>query len=173
MRNAVWIVLSGFVVSCTGAPATPEQRQAAESRLLAPFLRNTEVGCSELVVEMTGNFYTNVSQPAVDTELHSARKDRGSDYTETTWTNTRGGAQSAFVVTIGEPSQLTEKGLVVGPRTKFTVSNRVRMRVFEGTRPVTLAVHATGPTVAVKEAGLARPRNVREFAVVDGVVQTP
>ena len=173
MRNAAWIVMSALVVACASAPATQEQREVVERRLLAPFLRSTEVGCGELFVEMTGNFYGNVSQPGVDPQVHTARKDRGEDYTETVWTNTLGRTQSAFVVTIGEPGRLTEKGLTNGPRTTFTVLNRVRLRIYEGTRSMTLNAQASGPVVVVKEAAVARPRDVREFAVVDGLVKLP
>ncbi len=52
MRSPVWILLSGIMVSCAGASATQEQQQAAERRLLAPYLRDTEVSCGELLVEI-------------------------------------------------------------------------------------------------------------------------
>ena len=149
MRNAAWIVMSCLVVACAGGPATQEQRDAAERRLLAPFLRGTEVGCGELFVEMTGNFYGHVSQPGVDPHAHTARKDRGPDYSEAIWTNTLGKTQSAFVVTIGEPGRLTEKGLATGPRTTFTVLNRVRHSRFSGSRPVRWANDATCMTQQV------------------------
>ncbi len=172
-KNAFGIVLSVAAAACASTPATPEQQHAEQQRLLAPFLRGTEVGCGELLIEATGNFYPHVSQPSVDPQVHTAAKQRGSDYTETVWTNTLGRPQSAFVVTVGEPAQLTEKGMVQGPRTKFTVLHRVRLRVYEGTHRMTLDAHASGPVVVVKEPALARPRDVREFAVVDGAVRTP
>src|SRR5688572_13512500 len=104
MKNAVWsMLLSPLVVACAGAPATPEQRAAAEARLLAPFLRDTEVECSELVVEMTGNFYATLSQPAIDPAVHTMRTEPGADFTEKIWTNKLGGKNTAFRVTIGEP----------------------------------------------------------------------
>jgi len=174
MKNAVLLLLiSLLIVACAGAPATPEQREVAERGLLAPFLRDTEVECGELLVEMTGNFYATLSQPAVDPAVHATRKERGADFTETIWTNKLGGKSTAFRVTIGEPSRLTEQGLALGPRTKFTVHNGLRLRVYEGTHPMTLEVHATGAVVTVKEAALAVPRQVREFAVVDGAVRMP
>ena len=98
MRNAVPIVMSVLLAACSGAPATQEQREAAERRLLEPYLRDTQVECGELLVEMTGNFYATLSQPAVDPQAHTARKERGEDYTETIWTNTLGAKKSAFVV---------------------------------------------------------------------------
>jgi hypothetical protein len=173
MRNTVSIVMSGLLAACASAPATQEQRETAEQRLLAPFLRDTQVECGELVVEMTANFYAAMSQPALDPQAHKARKERGEDFTETIWTNTLGAKKSAFVVTIGEPGRLTEKGLVLGPRTKFTVLNALRLRVYEGTKKMSLNAHATGTVVTVKEAAVAVPREVRAFHVVDGVVQMP
>ena len=171
MRNAVSIPFLTLLAACAGAPATPEQKAAAEERLMTPFLRDTQVECGELLVEMTGNFYSMISQPAVDAQAHSARKERGPDYTETIWTNTLGAKKSAFIVTIGKPSELTEKGVVMGPRTKFTVLNSLRVRVYEGTKAMTLNAHASGPLVVVKEAAVARPREVRDYQVVDGTVR--
>ena len=41
-----------------------------ERRLLMPYLQARSVGCSELVVEMTPNFYLHVSSPGVDPQRH-------------------------------------------------------------------------------------------------------
>ena len=92
------------LTGCAGVPATAEQRLAAEQRLLAPYLRDTEVGCSELRVELTGNFHVNVGQPAVDVQAHTARKETGDGYLETIWTNKLGDPRTAFTVKIGRPS---------------------------------------------------------------------
>lgn len=172
MRRSVVPALVLGVAACAGGPVSTEQRQAAEQRLLAPFLRATEVGCSELLVELTPNFYPVVSQPAVDVQAHRASKQRGADYTETTWTNTLGRPQSAFVVTIGEAPVYTDRGPVLGPRTRFTVLQRVTFRVYEGPHAMQLDARATG-VVVVRDGVAARPRDVREYAVVQGAVQAP
>ena len=159
------------LTGCAGVPATAEQRLAAEQRLLAPYLRDTEVGCSELRVELTGNFHVNVGQPAVDVQAHTARKETGDGYLETIWTNKLGDPRTAFTVTIGEPDQITEQGIVRKPRTKFTVLHEVRLRVFAGTHPLALNVHAGGAFAVVREASVKKPRDVSEYVVEDGALR--
>lgn len=166
-----WIAVSvlGWT-ACSSAPATPEQQQQHERRLLSPFLQPREVGCGELLVELTGNFHDNVGQPAVDRNRHQVVRETGDGYVDTVWTNPAGTIDSAFVVTIGEPPELTEKGLVAGAATKFRVVNQLRLRVYEGRRPLTLNATAGGSFVLVKDAAAA-PREVQRFVVADGVLQ--
>ncbi|MBM4062534.1 MAG: hypothetical protein FJ265_15765 [Planctomycetes bacterium] len=164
----VWLCLAG---ACGSTPATPEQQRAAEQRLLAPFLRDVEVGCRELVVEATGNFYRNVGQPAVDVRAHLARKERGDGYVDTIWTNRLGEPRTSFVVTIGEPDALTEQGIVRRPRTVFTVVNQVRVRFYEDARPLLLSARTAGGFAVVREDKASPARDLTEYAVEDGAVR--
>jgi hypothetical protein len=167
---AMFLLVIGLA-GCAGVPATPEQRQVAEQRLLAPYLRDTEVGCTELLVELTGNFHVNVGQPAIDVQAHAARKERGDGYLDTIWTNKLGDPKSAFTVTIGEPEEISESGIVRRPRTKFTVLNEVRLRVFSGTHPLALNAHAGGSFVVVREASVKMARDLKEYVVEDGALR--
>jgi hypothetical protein len=170
-RGFCVVVVVGVLAGCAGTPATAEQQQLAERRLLQPFLQPIEVGCGELQLDITANFNVNVGRPAIDAQMHTATKERGPGYVESVWTNKTGDMASAFVVTVGEAAQITETGVVQGPRTTFTVVNQVRLRVYEERRSLTLNAVAAGPFVFVKEAAGA-PREVKEFAVVDGALRT-
>lgn len=154
-----------LLASCGSAPVSKEKVDQEQLRLLAPFLGGGEVGCDQLVVEMTGNFaIDNVAQPAVDKQLHGVTKERGDSYTDTIWINKRGDLPGAFTVTIGIP-QMTEHGLVTSQQTKFTVVHQVRFRVFEGRHTMALNVWTSGKTL-VKEAG--QFKDVEEYRVEDG-----
>lgn len=171
-RWGAWAVVGLVASGCAGQPATPEQRAQGERRLLQPFLAAREVGCGELLVELTGNFHGNVGQPAVDRSRHRVTRETGDGYVDQVWTNAAGTADAAFALTIGEPPQLTERGLVRGAETRFRVVNQVRLRIYEDRRPLTLNAVAGGSFVFVKEAG-GTPREVPRFAIVDGRVEGP
>jgi hypothetical protein len=162
--------LCSLAACASGGDATPEQRTQAERRLLTPFLAAREVGCGELFIEVTSNLYAYVGQPAVDAARHRQTRERGDGFVETTWTNLSGAPDAAFVVTVGEPQQLTETGWVLGQQTRFRVVNQVRVRVYEDRRPLTLNATAGGAFVLVKEAA-TKPQDVKEFAIVDGVLR--
>ncbi|MCB9887851.1 MAG: hypothetical protein H6838_20370 [Planctomycetes bacterium] len=171
MRAAVTLIgVAVLGAACAGTPATPEQRRLAEQRLLGPFLRDTQVVANELVIEITRNFHGNVGQPAVDQTAHEFRKERGDGYVDTIWTNKLGELRSAFVVTIGEAAQFTEKGLQQGQQTRFKVLNQVRLRVYEDARALTLNARASGPILLVQEAS-AKPSEVAVFEIADGVMR--
>ncbi|MFM1873003.1 MAG: hypothetical protein RL398_2425 [Planctomycetota bacterium] len=158
------------LTGCGSAPATAEQRRLEESRLLAPFLGDVEVGCSELVVECTGNFHVNVGQPAVDATAHNVRREEGKGYVDTIWTNTTGMGRTALNVVIGEAAEFTERGLHRGPQTRFSVMNQFRLRVWRDRRPLTLSATASGPVVLVREGG-SQVRETRGYVVDDGVAR--
>jgi hypothetical protein len=158
--------------SCAGAPVTPEQRRAAEERLLAPFARPVEVGCGQLRVELTANFYANVGRPAIDAARHRQSVVEGDGFTETTWTNIGGQPAHAFTITIGAPPEITETGLRRSPGMTFTVVDELKIRVYSERRPLTLCATAGGSLVVIKEAA-GQIREVREFAIADGVVRGP
>jgi hypothetical protein len=171
MRTAsAWAVVAALGVgACSGTPATPQQREQEEQRLLAPFLTAREVGCSELFVELTGNFHQHVSRPAVDKAQHTVTRQQGDGYTDTVWTNAAGTPDGAFLVGIGDQTRLGETGWDNGVKTRFRVVNQVRIRVHEARRELTLNATAGG-VVVVKDAGGA-PRDAAGFAIVDGVLQ--
>ena len=171
MADSRWGV--GFVLLLAACGSTPVPQAVVdqeERRLLQPFLDGGEVGCGELHVDMTANFHQEVGQPTVDARLHSAVKQPGPGYVETVWTNRVGDLAGAFVVAIGEPDSWTDKGLVRGRHTKFTVLHQVRFRVYEGTRAMTLDVEAKGRPLVAREAAAGRERDLAEYRVHDGVL---
>lgn len=170
-----FLILTGALLcaACSSAPASPEQVRLTQEQMIAPFLRGTEVGCNELLVEMTGNFNPYVGQPAIDPSAHAMRHEQGDGYIDKVWTNTLGRPQTSFVVTIGQPGEITERGMMRGPTTKFIVMNQVRLRIYSGRRPVTLKAYARGDLVVVREAAMQRARDVREFVIEDGVLKAP
>ena len=171
MVKTSWVTCLLLAAACGGAPVTPEQRRLGEARLLEPFLSGAEVGCVELEIEATGNFHGNVSQPAVDATFHTVTRSQGDGFRETVWTNKVGDPGHPFVVTIGEPTTMTEGGIVQKPRTTFRVVNQVRLRIWEDRRELQLSAKASG-LVMLKERG-GVPRDVGEFAIADGVRRAP
>ena len=163
-------LLGWLAAGCAAPPATTEQQNQAERRLLAPFLQPTEVGCAELLVEITGNFHANVGQPGVDSTRHQVERNETDEYRETVWTNIGGGTEFPFVVTIGAPGEFTDRGFERGAQTTFTVYRQVRLRVYRGRRELTLNATADGNFIIVREAG-GKPRELQQFAVVDGVLR--
>ncbi len=169
MNRYAMLSLLAFA-ACAGNPVTQEQREQAERRLLAPFLVAREVGCGELRIDVTGNFNGLVGRPAVDPARHRLETRRGDGFVDTVWTNPTGLPELAFVVTIGEPPQQGATGWVQGPQTKFRVVQQVVLRIHEGRRPLQLDAAASGPVVLVKD-GSAPPRQVPQFAIIDGAVR--
>lgn len=171
--SAWWWGLVPLLAACgaaSSAAVSDEQRQLAERRLLAPFVADREVGCGELQIEITGNFHACVGQPAIDRTRHDVGERRERGFVEKVWTNPTGLPDAAFVITIGEPAQLGDSGFVAGSRTTFRVVNQVRLRIYEGRREMTLNATAGGAFVFVKD-GKNPPREVRQFAVADGVLR--
>lgn len=168
MRKTTGVSFLLFLTACAGTPATPAETKLAERRMLQPFLRDVEVRCDELVVEMTGNFYVNVSQPAIDVRQHDARKEPGAGWLDTVWVNKLGAPGGAFLVVIGEASPVEVPGRLVTTQTRFRVGHQVRFRVFEGEHPLTLVVRATGAPVRITEGASRGVQEGRELVVVDG-----
>ncbi len=173
-RWSGWALIVGCAACAGPGPLmTPEQRAQEERRLLAPYLAPREIGCSELLIEVTPNLFAYVGQPAVDPVRHVKTKETGDGYVDTVYTSKLGDAASAFHVTIGEAQKWTgaESGFVLGKQTRFQVVSQVRIRVYEDRRPVTLNATAGGDFVFVKDAAGDRPKEIKRFAVVDGVLQ--
>jgi hypothetical protein len=167
-----WLLSMVALLTSCGAPppVDPQQQQAEELRLLSPFLAAREVGCGELLVELTANFHDNVGQPAIDKARHTVARENGDGYVDTVWTNRAGTADAAFEITIGETPELGDRGLIAGRATRFRVVNQLRLRVYEGRRGLTLNATAGGAFLLVKEAA-GKPRDVQRFAIVDGILK--
>ncbi len=160
-----WMAVLG---ACSAPqPVSREQWEQAAARLLTPYLTEADVGCGELLIEISANFYANVGQPSVDTNLHSARKEKGPGYDETIWTNRVGDPIGAFKVTIGAVDEFTDQGHVRGRVTHFTVLHEVRLRIYTGSEvPIRLDAAATGQPLVTSVGG--RLRDLQEWRVVDG-----
>lgn len=170
--RAHWIVPPLLLAACQGPPVSREQLDQEEQRLLAPLLSGAQVGCGELTVEMTANFYPNFSAPALDPNVHSMREEVHEDYTDRIWTNHVGTLDPALVVTLGEPTRFTESGVVQGRNTRFTVLNQVVLRIWRVTRELTLDVAATAPQGQLLLIdGQGTPRELTGYRVSGGVLQ--
>lgn len=172
-HRAVSVVSAALCLAAcsSGPPATEEQREQAERRLLQPFVETAEVGCGELRIDITGNFHPNVGRPTIDTNTQTVTREHASTYRETVWTNTTGDPSKAFVLTIGQPPEFTDRGVELRQQTRFRVVNQVRLRVHEDRRPLQLDVRASGDVVLVRDAG-GKLREVEEFVVTGGVART-
>ena len=169
------VLVSTFAVAmaaacASGPPASEEQVELAERRLLQPFAETAEVGCGELLIDITGNFHVYVGQPAVDRTMHSVTREQASTYREIVWTNRTGDLAHAFRLTIGQPPAVTDQGLKLQRQTRFQVLHQVRLRIHEDRRPLQLDVHASGDVVLVRPAD-GPLREVREFRVANGVAE--
>lgn len=165
---AVWTTMLLWLSGCASSkPATPEQIDLATRRLLAPYVQGGEVGCQELLVEASPNMVVNVSQPTVDVNLHHAYKEQGDGFVDTVWTNKVGDLAGVFVVTIGEKNDFTDKAYVMGRGVKFTVTNQVRLRVYQS-GPMRLDATAKGDVLVYKDAD--HEMDLHEFRIQDGVL---
>jgi hypothetical protein len=163
--------LSGLLLlaACAGGvPASQAQIELATTRLLAPYVAGGEVGCQELLVEVSPNLVVNVSQPTVDVKLHHAYKEPGDGYVDTVWTNRLGDLAGLFVVTIGETDRFTDQGHLLGRGMKFTVTNQVRLRVYSK-GPMRLDTTAKGDVLVYKPTD-ATETDLHEFQIRDGAL---
>lgn len=165
MWAGAWVL----VAACGTAPVTVERGAMEQRRLLAPYLTGAEVGCGTLRIEMTGNFYPNVAQPAVNGNVHSMRKEQGAGYTETVWTNKVGDPNYAFTVTISEADPLADPAQAK-PATKFTVVHELRVRVFGDGHALALDATAGGPPLLLKEGSALR--DLVTYQVRNGEMKT-
>lgn len=166
-----WLALSlvGLSAACSGTPASPEQRRLAERRFLEPFLQNTTVVCERLEIEMTPNFHLHVSNPGVDKRKQRFDREQQEALVEKTWRNLTGDRSAWFTVTICEPSDPTKPRRGATPKTTYTVMNEFKLRIRERGE-MTLSARAFGNIVIVEEAG-SKPREPREFTIVNGVLK--
>lgn len=165
---AVGFVFVLAAACASGPPATDEQVEQMESRLLQPFVDTADVGCGELHIDITGNFHRSVGQPAIDPSTQTVTREQASSYREIVWTNTTGDLTHALRLTIGQPPTVTDRGIELQRQTRFQVLNQVRLRIHEDRRPLQLDVRAFGDVVVVRPAG-GKPQRVAEFVVTNGV----
>jgi hypothetical protein len=170
------LLLATLLAACGSSPPPAAQLRDVEQRLLQPFLADVRVDCNELLIEMTGNFYPNVGQPALDERVHRRHREEGPGYHDLIWTNTLGQPETAFLITIGGTAELTATGVDPGPTTRFSVHHRVRLRVFQDRHGITLEVLARGvdgSPILLREPGAPGARQVREYRVEDGQRRSP
>lgn len=169
-RRMLFLLLLPLLAGgCRSTPASEQQAEMGERRLLMPYLQTRSVGCSELVVEMTPNFYLHVSSPGVDPARHRFERVEKTAQVDKVWTNLAGGQAGWFTVTIGKPADPTDVSGERGPCTTFTVKNQFTLRVRERGE-MRLDCEARGPGVLIQEGG--KPlREVQGFAIADGVAR--
>ena len=172
VSSKVWgacvVALLVAVAGCAGTPVSLEQRRMVERQLVQPFLQNTKVVCNELEVEITPNFHLHVSNPGVDKSRQRFDLEQKDAMVEKVWSNLTGDRAGWFTVTIAVPKDPTDVSGKVTPHTTFTVMNQFTLRIRERGE-LTFAARAKGAILLVEEAG-SKPRDVREFAIVNGVV---
>lgn len=167
---AVAMVVLGMGASgCGGAPATSEQRLMAERQFMLPFLQDSEVACSELEIDITPNFHLHIGVPGIHPRLHRFDKEDKQALVEKTWRNLTGSRAGWLTVTVSEPKDETDVSGTPTPATTYTVTHQFTLRTHERAA-MTLSARATGPVVMVREAG-GKPRDVRDFAIENGVVK--
>jgi hypothetical protein len=171
MRSSALLVCLIWSACAGTEPADPRVVAAETRRLLAPYLAGQRIGCDELRIEMTANFSTHVSRPAVDPVRHRFVRRKGDGFDELEWLNLGADPAAAFTVIVSEADLEAEIASGrPGPRqgTTFTVVRAVRMKVFTG-RELTLGARATGDVFVL--AG-AETRELREFEIRDGVLRS-
>lgn len=164
------MLLSG---SCSApAPMDREQWEARSQFLLQPLCNESRVGCSELVIEISPNYFPNIARPAIDESLQSESKASADGVDEYVWSNRVGGLQGAIVLTIGQTDEITERGIVRGKATTFTVLNQVTLRVHtKGLMEARLDVTASGRPLVMSSGG--RVRDLQVFELRNGVLHAP
>jgi hypothetical protein len=177
MTRAIELAISCCLLgACAGSVPEPvaaerqrAQLEAQSFRLLQPLCDDSKLACGELVVEISPNFFGNVSQPALMRGLQTERKSQEDGYDQIVWTNPTGSLDGAIEITIGAADEFTEKGPARGKGTQFTALRRVILRIRTGRRiEPSLVVSATGqPMVRATKAGVA---DLSFYELRDGVL---
>ena len=194
--------LLGVLGACkTTRPATVEQEKQEERRIMQPFSRGGLVGCGELIIEMTPNFYPYVSQPARDSKLHGHKEEQFDGYVEKTWFNKLGDFKGRFTVVVGpEPDPLADApgpqdatgratgGVAQAPGSlqgrqaprppseppepaRFMVIHKIVHRIYLVEREMTLNVIADGRPMFLQERAATEPVELLEYQARDGKVE--
>ena len=161
------------ISSCSSAaPMDREQWEQRSHFLLHPLCNESRVGCSELVIELSPNYFPNIGRPAIDPSLQSERKTSADGIDEYVWSNRVGGLQGAVVLTIGQTDEITEGGIVRGKGTTFTALGQVTLRVHtKGLMEARLDVTASGRPLVMSMGG--KVRDLQSFELRNGVLHAP
>lgn len=175
---SVALLLIAFA-ACGGAPVPKEQspvdREQWEARshmLLQPLCTDSRVGCAELLVEISPNYFKNIAQPAIDTKFHVEQRSSKDGVDEFVWTNKIGGFEGAIEITIGATDEITEKGVVRGKGTTFTVVHQATLRVHtKGRMQARLDVTAVGKPIVMSSGG--KVRDLEAYELRNGALHAP
>lgn len=165
MRRSCWFYWLLGLTACTASTAAPEQKEAAERSLLAPYLTGDIVECETLRVELTADFHPNVGDLAAGAE-RTMRREAGDGFVDVVWTNLPGAPP--MQVLVGEPMQFTGTGATPGRATIFRVARQFVRRVYAGTHPLALSASATH---AVLRRSGAAPVELGEYHIADGAAR--
>ena len=163
------------LVGCAGSSARPVDRdewEARSQRLLQPLMNESMVGCAELLIEISPNYFANVAVPALDPKLQTMKKTSLDGVDEYVWTNLVGGLQGAISLTVGQTDQLTDKGVVRGKGTTFQALRQVTLRVHtKGVMEARLDVIASGKPLVMSMGG--KVRDLEAYEVRNGALFAP
>lgn len=166
-----WSALWG----CAGSGARPVNRdewEARSQRLLHPLMNESLVGCAELLIEISPNYFPNVGRPALDQKLQALKKTSADGVDEYVWTNLVGGLDGAISLTIGQTDELTDTGVVRGKGTTFQVLRQVTLRVHtKGVMQARLDVIASGKPLVMSMGG--KVRDLEAYEVRNGALFAP
>jgi len=144
-----------MLVACAGPKlATPEEIEAAEAPLDAPFQQKRAIVADDLLLELSANFYDAVGLPALQPELHELQRATDGDHDEYRWTNKSGGVEVPLRFALGE--------------TEYAILRNATLRVMHR-GPMTLRSVASGHVIVDAATGMS---NLQEFRIEDGVVRS-
>lgn len=174
ISTALFLLLSACGSAPSVSPLEERQQRARwelrSQHLLQPLLNDSNVACGDLVVEISPNYFVNVTQPAIDSRMQGERKSKSGGFDEYEWINKTGGLEGAIVLSIGAPDELTENGVVRGKGTRFTVLGRAILRVrTEGKMEAKLDLTASGVPMVWALGGAIRDLSV--FQLRNGVLE--
>lgn len=154
------------------APVDREQWEARSNMLLQPLCTDSRVGCAELLVEISPNYFKNIAQPVIDSRFHVEQKSSKDGVDEFVWTNKIGGLEGAIEITIGATDEITEKGVVRGKGTTFTVVHQATVRVHtKGRMQARLDVTAVGKPIVMSSGG--KVRDLEAYELRNGALHAP
>lgn len=168
-----------LLAACGGAPSAKvpapldaEQWEVRSNMLLHPLCTDSRVGCTELLVEISPNYFKNVAKPVVDAKFHVEQKSSKDGVDEFVWTNKIGGFEGAIEITISAADELTDNGVVRGKGTTFTVVHQAILRVHtKGRMQARLDVTATGKPIVMSTGG--KVRDLEAYELRNGALHAP
>ena len=137
--------------------------------LLHPLCTDSQVGCTELLVEMSPNYFKNFAQPALNPKWHVEQKSSKDGIDEFVWTNKLGSVEGAIKIMIGATDEITEKGLVRGKGTTFLVVHQATLLVHtKGRMAARLDVTAKGKPIVLRAEG--KDRDLAAYELRNGAL---